>query len=66
MHFGRFHESVHGGVRIIHFNAEDNREGSYSGMGSPITNLDEAARYIERYAAKLDLADDQLSIFSIL
>lgn len=66
LHFGRFNESVYGGARYISFSTLDNREGNYSGMGAPLTTLDEVARYIERYAAKLDLADEQMSIFSLL
>lgn len=68
MYFGRFSESVpvDGGKRMIHFDAFDNRKGNYSGMGAPLSTLDEAERYIQRYAEKLDLVNPQMTLFSLL
>ncbi|MBQ9785097.1 MAG: hypothetical protein IJW29_06320 [Clostridia bacterium] len=68
MYFGRFDESVpvDGGKRIIHFGAFDNRKGNYIGAHAPLITLDEAERYIERYAEKLDLINPQMTLFSLL
>lgn len=66
--FMRYHESVpeHGGMRAVSCHFEDNRDGGMSGGGGGRDDLQDVAKFIELYAAKLDLADDQLSIFSLL
>ena len=66
--FMRFNESVPtiGGMRAISCHFYDNRNGGMSGGGGGETELSAVARFIERYAERLDLLDSQPSLFSLL
>lgn len=67
LHFMRFNESVPriGGMRAVSCDFLDERDG-YSGGGGGKVELSDVARFIERYAEKLGLMSDQLSLFSML
>lgn len=65
MYFGRFAESVtgHGGNRIIHYFAQDNRNGGYSGHGMGCDSRDELAAALARDVKRLGLYSGQMRLF---